>query len=91
MKPRITICIDENGGVDLYFNEAGRALFIKELAALDRSNDHFHLAPDEILADVTTQDIPYPGDHTSHAWGKVSLRPDDWDREFFPHVLNEET
>ena len=91
MKPRITICVDENGGVDLYFNEAGRAQFIEELAALDRSNDHFHFAPDNLIGDVVTQDIPYNKNQVSYAWGKVSLRPDDWDEEYYPHVMRSES
>ena len=91
MKPRITISTKANGFFEIFLNETGRDLLVKQLNALDRSNDHFHCAPEDFLHDLAMQDKPYADDDTINAWGKVLFRPDDWDAEYFPHVLDPES
>jgi hypothetical protein len=92
MKPRVTVSVQPDGTFEIALNEAGRELLIQELAGLSREWDHFHLDhyDDPALADAT--DVPLadeaysPGDRVLLN-GKVLFRPDDWDAEYFPHVL----
>jgi hypothetical protein len=63
-------------------------MLIQELQRLKRStgNDHFHLGAYE-GAEVEMRSVPYdPTDRVIYA-AKVILRPDDWDAEYYPHVL----
>ena len=86
--PRITIAMNE-GELNLYVNEEGRDLLVKELANLNRQSDHAHFGSWE-GAEVELRSIPYhAGDEIVHA-AKISLRPDDWDEQYFPHVLTGE-
>lgn len=91
MKPRVTVCVRADGIFEILLNEAGRDLMVKELQRLDRRRDHFHLdyAFDPIAdaTDVALSPIPYRDDDRVLEYGKILLRPDDWDREHFPHVL----
>ena len=85
--PRITIAIDEGGELNIYVNEAGRDLLVGELQRLSRKSDHAHFGTWE-GAEVEMRDIPYrPTDKIIDA-AKISLRPDDWDQQYFPHVLS---
>ena len=75
--------------------EAGRELLIKELQGLSERWDHFHLDHyDEAeIADATEvplSAVPYNPEDRVLLNGKVLFRPDDWDREHFPHVLEPE-
>jgi hypothetical protein len=92
MKARVTVCVCADGTFEILLNEAGRDLMVRELQRLDRRWDHFHLDhyadPDIADAtDVALSPIPYRADDRVLENGKVLLRPDDWDREYFPHVL----
>jgi hypothetical protein len=92
MKARVTVCVRADGTFEILMNEAGRDLVVKELQRLDRRWDHFHLdhyADPEIAdaTDVALSVVPYRDDDTCLENGKVLLRPDEWDREYFPHVL----
>ncbi|MEQ1493512.1 MAG: hypothetical protein ABL932_23500 [Terricaulis sp.] len=92
MKPRVTVCTRADGTFEILLNEAGRDLMVKELQRLDRSWDHFHLDyyVDPDIADgtdVVLSSIPYRDDDTVLENGKVLLRPDDWDQQYFPHVV----
>ena len=92
MAARITICICADGSFELLLNEAGRDLMIEELKRLDRKWDHFHLDhyDDPDIADATDlilSAIPYRDDDKVIEHGKILLRPDDWDHEYFPHVM----
>ncbi|ESQ75091.1 hypothetical protein [Asticcacaulis sp. AC402] len=94
MTPRVTVCIRPDGSFELLCNEAGRDLLVENLQQLDRRNDHFHLDyyadPDVAGAtDVILGAVPYHAADTVVENGKVLLRPDDWDREFYPHVMTE--
>jgi hypothetical protein len=85
---RITISIGRDGELSLYLNEDGRDVLVQELQGLSRDSDHVHLGTFE-GAEVELRDIPYAeGDTIVHA-AKILLRPDDWDREYFPHVLSD--
>jgi hypothetical protein len=94
MKARVTVCVRADGTFEILLNEAGRDLMVKELQRLDGRWDHFHLdkfTDSEIgsATDVVLSVIPYrEGDRCLES-GKVLLRPDDWDREYCPHVLAE--
>ena len=56
MKPRITINTTPSGEIEIWLNEQGRDLLVRELQALDEKNDHFHLSPLEF---VETSTRPY--------------------------------
>ncbi|MBN9260482.1 MAG: hypothetical protein J0I57_02920 [Hyphomicrobium sp.] len=87
MKPRITIAISKDGVLEIYLNEAGRARFVEELTGLSRERDHFHLQPEGNLDEVPLQMRPYNEGDQVIEFGKVLFRPDDWDAQYFPHVL----
>ncbi|MDO8380975.1 hypothetical protein [Phenylobacterium sp.] len=93
MKPRITVSVQPDGSFDIHVNEAGRELLVKELQHLSERWDHFHLDhwDDPEMADATEAPlsaIPYRPDDRVLLNGKVSFRPDHWDREYFPHVMS---
>lgn len=93
MKARVTFCVGADGTFEILLNEAGRDLMVKELQGLNRDWDHFHLDhfadPDNAdLTDVALSPIPYRDDDRVLENGKVMLRPDDWDRQYFPHVMS---
>ena len=88
-EPRITITMTD-GELNIYVNEAGRDLLVNELTRLSRESDHAHFGTWE-GAEVELRSVPYsPTDEVIHA-AKVSLRPDDWDAQYFPHVLSRGT
>ncbi len=90
MKPRITLSLTADGQFEMSLNEAGRDELIELLQSLDRDQEHFHLAPADSNMDCAISEIPYRSTDSVISYGKVVLRPDDWDREHFPHVLNED-
>ena len=85
--PRITFSLTESGVLELWLNNLGRELLIQKLQALDRSNDHFHFDPDGMI-DLKVSTIPYRDTDRILDWGKVYLRPDEWDLQYYPHVLS---
>jgi hypothetical protein len=88
MKLRITITTRNGDGfVEIWLNEAGRDLLVKELQGLNEKWDHFHLDREEYAMDVPVQTVPYRVGDIVHAWGKVLLRTDAGDAQHFPHVL----
>ena len=72
----------------IYVNEAGRDLLVDELRGLSRKNDHFH-GGDYPGAEVELRTISYVASEQIVRAVKVLFRPDDWDREYFPHVMAE--
>jgi hypothetical protein len=91
MKPRVTVSLQPDGGFDIWINEAGRDLLIKELQGLSERWDHFHLdhyGDPEIAdaTDVALSAVPYEPSDRVLLNGKVLFRSDHWDREHFPHV-----
>jgi len=92
-KPRITVALAGGGDgappeVRLYLNPEGRDLLVRELNRLDARWDHLHLQPAEWTVGLPLQTIAYDpeAEETTDAV-KIMLRPDEWDEEHFPHVL----
>ena len=85
MEPRITINLTAGGELKIWLNPAGRDLLVRELQALSETNEHFHLAPSEVQ--LSSQ--AYRPTDTVFEYGKVLCRPDEWDRLYFPHVIDE--
>jgi hypothetical protein len=90
MTARITINLATNGVFEMWLNEQGRDLLVRELQHLNEQWDHFHLGPTE-TGDVAVSSRAYRPDDKVLECGKVYLRTDAWDKEHFPHVLNQET
>jgi hypothetical protein len=88
MSARITISLSSGGELHIHLNEEGRDLLIQELQRLKKTagNDHFHLGAYE-GAEVEMRSIPYNATDSILYAAKVMLRPDDWDAEYYPHVL----
>ena len=94
MKARVTFSVQSDGSFDIWVNEAGRELLIKELQGLSAGWDHFHLdhyddADFADATDVPLSAIPYGADDRVLLNGKVLFRPDEWDLKSFPHVVTE--
>lgn len=87
MKSRVTLSLSEDGQIEIRLNEAGRDELVKLLRSLDRDHEQFHLGPAEFHPDCAVSEVPYREMYRVLSWGKVLLRPDDWDREKFPHVV----
>ncbi len=85
-KPRITLQT-RGGELQLLMNPEGRDGLVKLLTSLSASNDHVHLMswdPDEPLSLST---IPYRDTDTTFDVAKLQLRLDEWDKQYFPHVM----
>lgn len=94
MKARVTVSVQPDGSFDIWVNEAGRDLLIRELQGLSERWDHFHLDhyDDADIADATEvplSAIPYNADDRVLLNGKVLFRRDEWDLKYFPHVMAE--
>lgn len=90
MSPRITINMSADGELEIWLNEQGRDLLVRELRAMSEKSDHFHLATID-GAEIKLNDRAYrPTDKIMHST-KVYFRPDDWDRRHFPRVIDGET
>jgi hypothetical protein len=87
MKPRITISTNNEGELEIWLNEAGRDLLVRELQGLSEQSDHFHLGPESDDGEVPLQTTPYRDGDDIIEWAKVMLRTDEWDAAYFPHVL----
>ncbi len=92
MKPRVTICLRPDGTFEMLVNEAGRDLLVKELQRLSERSDHFHLDyyDDPDIADATEVQLaarPYHEGDEVLLNAKVLFRPDHWDRQYYPHVM----
>lgn len=86
MKPRITISVNAEGILEVFLNEAGREKLVQELRKLDHRHDHFHLMVDGD-AEVDLKSRPYNTTDKIIECGKVLYRPDEWDREYYPHLF----
>ena len=93
-KPRITVTLagSESGPpqVRLYLNPEGRDLLVRELDRLDEQWDHMHLQPAEWTVDLPLRTTAYePAAEEVVDDVKIMLRPDKWDADHFPHVLQD--
>jgi hypothetical protein len=89
LKPRITFSLTPDGSLEMFFNEEGRQLFIQELSRLTERNDHFHFAPATLDSEVTVSSRAYNPEDRVLDYGKVLFRPDAWDKQYYPHVIDE--
>jgi hypothetical protein len=90
MSARITVNLAANGEIEIWLNEQGRDLLVRELQHRSEKNDHFHLGPADI-GEVEVSSRPYKPDDRVFEYGKVLFRTDAWDKQYFPHVLDEAT
>lgn len=88
MKPRITVNVTAEGEFEIWVNQAGRDLLVKELQHLSEKSDHFHFGPAP-AGEVETRTTPYRSNDKILPYGTVLFRTDDWDRQYFPHVMEE--
>lgn len=88
MAPRITMNTTPDGVLEISLNKEGRDLLVRELAGLSETNDHFHLGTFE-GAEVVMRARPYRPTDAILNVAKVLLRPDEWDRTHFPHVMDD--
>ena len=86
MEPRITVSLNADGVLEIFLNEAGREKLVQALQSLDRRHEHFHLMVDND-AEIELNSIPYRSTDKIVEYGKVLFRPDEWDREHFPHLF----
>ena len=91
MKSRITLSVTKDGSFEMSLNEAGRDQLVALLQSLTREDEHFHLAPEEDGMDCDISEVSYKDTDQIISYGKVLFRPDDWDSEFFPHVMDQST
>ena len=88
MRPRITLSRNADGELEVWLNEAGRDLLVRELQHLNESNDHFHFMPEAQHGEVPVRNRPYREGDEIIEWGKVVFRTDAWDGRHYPHVLD---
>jgi hypothetical protein len=86
-RPRITLSRSQQGELEIWVNEAGRDLLVRELQHLSEASDHFHFGPEDLDGEVPVQSKAYRPDDEIFEWGKVLFRPDKWDAAYYPHVL----
>ena len=95
-KPHITFAVERTetgkpGELQVYLNPEGRDLLVKELTGLSERWDHIHLQDEEWTIEVPLQTRAYVPDREEIIdCVKILFRPDEWDREYFPHVLKTE-
>jgi hypothetical protein len=88
MRARITVNLTATGEFEIWLNEQGRNLLVRELQHLSEKSDHFHLGPAGI-GEVEVSSLPYRPDDKVLEYGKVLFRTDAWDKQYFPHVLDD--
>jgi hypothetical protein len=86
MAARITINLTATGELEIWLNEEGRDVLVRELQHLSEKSDHFHFGPVGV-GEVEVSSQPYRSNDQMLECGKVYFRTDAWDREYFPHVL----
>lgn len=79
--------LERQGRIRMWLNPEGRDIVVKELQGLSETNDHFHFGP-KTFSEVEVANRPYRSDDKLLMRGKILLRTDAWDAEFFPHVLD---
>ncbi|MDQ3478617.1 MAG: hypothetical protein M3438_05600 [Pseudomonadota bacterium] len=95
-KARITFALErtEEGQpaeLLIYLNPEGRDLLVEELTHLDEQSEHFHLQDETWTIDVPLQTRIYNSDREVIIdCVKILFRLDEWDRRYFPHVIDAE-
>lgn len=88
MDARITVNITASGELEIWLNEQGRDLLVRELQRLGEKHEHFHFGHNEI-GEVELSTRPYRPDDRVLEYGKVLFRTDAWDKQYYPHVFTE--
>lgn len=88
MAPRITMNTTPDGELELWINEQGRDLLVRERMSLSEQSEHFHLGSFD-GAEVRVGERAYRPTDTILHLGKVTFRRDEWDRVHFPHVTED--
>ena len=73
-----------SGLIEIWMNPAGRELLVSHIMALNESNEHFHFGEGE---DIELSPCAYGPEDKVHAWGKLYLRLDERDRQYFAHLF----
>jgi len=68
--------------------DEGRNLLIRELQSLNEKNDHFHLAAWHDAEVRLGRNAYRPSDKIIGA-ATILFRTDEWDRQYYPHVLDD--
>ncbi len=89
MKPRITINLTAGGVLEIWLNKEGRDYLVRKLQGLNESKDHFHMAPSDLPSEVELSTRAYRSTDTVIGYGKVIFRTDEWDADYFPHVVSD--
>ena len=89
MKPRITLNLTASGELEISLNEAGRDLLVRELNALSQTSEHFHFAPSDLGGEVEVSSRAYRPTDKVIEFGKVLFRTDEWDKQYYPHVIDD--
>ena len=77
---------DKDGFLEIWLNPEGRDLLVRELQSLNPKWDHVHIGWD---MEIDAEPVPYRPSDDVMEWGKIYLRPDEWDEKYFPHVMAE--
>lgn len=89
-RPRMTVQISGQEGaqeVEIYLNPEARRWLIAQLTKLDRTDDHFHAFSFEEWEGLQLSKVPYDPEDKPACALKMLLRYDDWDAEYYPHVM----
>lgn len=89
MKPRITFAVTADGSLEMYFNAEGRDAFIRELSKLNERHEHFHFAPPDMESELDVCSRAYREGDRVLDYGKVLFRTDEWDRQYYPAVMED--
>jgi hypothetical protein len=93
-RPRITLDIDQGpdgkpNELCIYVNESGRMALIELLQGLSATSDHEHLlARSWSLDDIGLDEVAYRDEARVIDAAKILFRPDAWDEEHYPKVMN---
>ncbi|WP_304069771.1 hypothetical protein [Maricaulis maris] len=93
-RPRITLDIDQDpdgkpGELCIYVNESGRVALIELLQGLSMAWDHEHLLGRSWSTDdIGLDEVAYRDEARVISAAKILFRPDAWDEEHFPKVMN---
>lgn len=95
-RPRITVVVTKDAAGEpaeilFYFNPEGRDLLVDELTHLSETSDHFHMQDADLAMEVPLQMQAYvPLEETPVSHVKMMFRTDEWDRQYFPHVIQDQ-
>jgi hypothetical protein len=88
MNPRLTINTTHDDQFEIWINEAGRDLLVKQLLALNENNEHFHLG-DWPGVEVPTRWTALSDDRHNAGHRKGSIQNRFVDRQHYPHVMDD--